>query len=140
MRSRSSAAMTRCSHSNVDDRMPPYRDLSGSASVSPAAGRGLATATVRHRNLRPCCAGKLRDVPKRAATVKLDADVLSAIRLEAARSGRSEDQVVEDAVRRYIGPSVLDHVRERNHLDDDEAMKIAAEEIAAHRRERRGGR
>ncbi len=86
------------------------------------------------------CAGKLRDVAKSAATVKLDADVLDAIRLEAARSGRSEDQVVEDAVRRYIGPSVLDHLRERNHLDDDEAMKIATDELAAHRRERRGGR
>jgi len=76
-------------------------------------------------------------VPKRGATVKLDADVLDAIRLEATRSGRSEDQVVENAVRRYIGPSVLDHLRERNHLDEDEAMKVATEELAAHRREGR---
>ncbi len=43
-------------------------------------------------------------------------------------------------VRRYNGPSVLDHLRERNHLDDNEAMKIATEELAAHRRERRGDR
>jgi len=39
-----------------------------------------------------------------------------------------------------LGPSVLDHLRERNHIDEDEAMKVATEEVAAHRRERRGGR
>jgi predicted transcriptional regulator len=78
-------------------------------------------------------------VTKSAATVKLDDDVLDAVRLEAARSGRSQDQVVEAAVRRYVGPSVLDRLRERNRLDDDEAMTIAIEEVAAHRRERRSG-
>ncbi len=73
---------------------------------------------------------------KSAATVRLDDEVLDAVRQEAARSGRSEDQVVEAAVRRYIRPSVLDRLRERSRLDEDEAMEIAREEIAAHRRER----
>jgi hypothetical protein len=84
-------------------------------------------------------AGKLVDVSKSAATVNLADDVLAAVRLEAARSGRSEDQVVEAAVRRYIGPSVLDRLGARNRLDEDEAMAIAIEEVAAHRRERRSG-
>lgn len=84
-------------------------------------------------------AGKLVVVPKIAATVKLDDDVLTAVRLEAARSGRSEDEVVEAAVRRYVGPSVLDRLAERNRLEEDEAMVIALEEIGARRRERRGG-
>lgn len=76
---------------------------------------------------------------KSATTVRLDDEVLDAVRQEAVRSGRSEDQVVEAAVRRYIRPSVLDRLRERNRLDEDEAMEIAHEEIAAHRRERRTG-
>jgi len=84
-------------------------------------------------------AGKLVNVPKSAATVQLDDDVLAAVRLEAARSGRSEDQVVEAAVRRYIGPAVLDRLAARNRLDEDEAMAIATEEVAAHRQERRSG-
>ena len=76
---------------------------------------------------------------RRAATVRLDDEVLDAIRREAARSGRSEDEVVEDAVRRYLGPSVLDRLSERNRLDEDEAMAIALEEVSAYRQERRGG-
>ena len=84
-------------------------------------------------------AGKLVDVPKSAATIKLDDDVLAAVRVEAARSGRSEDEVVEAAVRRYVGPTVLDRLAARNRLDEDEAMAIALEEVAAHRRERRSG-
>jgi len=84
-------------------------------------------------------AGKLVDVPKSAATVNLADDVLAAVRLEAARSGRSEDQVVEAAVRRYVGPGVLDRLAARNRLDEDEAMAIAIEEVAAHRQGRRSG-
>lgn len=78
-------------------------------------------------------------MPKSAATVKLDDEVLDAVRREAARSGRTEDDIVEAAVRWYLGPSVLDRLRERNRLDEEEAMAIALEEVAAHRRERRSG-
>lgn len=74
-------------------------------------------------------------MPKIAATVKLDDEVLDALRREAARSGRSEDDLVEAAVRRFIGPSVLDRLWERNRLDEYEAMAIALDEVAAHRRE-----
>lgn len=76
-------------------------------------------------------------MPKNATTFRLDDGVLMAVRLEAARSGRSEDEVVEAAVRRYIGPSVLDRLRERNHLGEADAMEMAVEEVAARRQERR---
>lgn len=72
-------------------------------------------------------------MPKRAATVKLDDEVLDAVRRQAERSGRCEDQVVEAAVRRYVGPSVLDRLRGRHGLDEDEGMVITVEEVAAHR-------
>ncbi len=78
-------------------------------------------------------------VAKIAATVRLEDEVLNAVRREATRSGKSEDDIVEAAVRRYVGPSVIDRLRERNRLDEDEAMAIALDEIAAHRREHRTG-
>lgn len=63
--------------------------------------------------------------------------MLDAVRREATRSGKSEDDVVEAAVCRYVGPSVIDRLRERNRLDEQEAIAIALDEIAAHRRDRR---
>ncbi|MGH9189301.1 MAG: hypothetical protein ACRD0Q_04615 [Acidimicrobiales bacterium] len=42
--------------------------------------------------------------------------------------------MIEEAVRRYLGPSVLDRLWDQNRLDEDVAMEIAREEIAAHRR------
>ena len=74
------------------------------------------------------------DVPKRAAVLKLDDEVLDAVRLEAERTGRSEDQVVEAALRRYVGPGVLDQLAARNRLSEDDAMSIALEEVEKHRR------
>jgi hypothetical protein len=66
--------------------------------------------------------------------LKLDDEVLDAVRLEAERTGRSEDQVVEAALRRYVGPGVLDRLAARNRLPEDDAMSIALEEVEEHRR------
>lgn len=44
-------------------------------------------------------AGTLEMWPGRRATLELDGDVLEAVRREAARAGRSEDEVVEEAIR-----------------------------------------
>ncbi len=90
----------------------------------------------RARLAAGCHTGQVRKIP---ATVRLDDEVLDAVRREATRSGKSADDVVESAVRRYIGPSVIDRLRERNRLHEDEAMAIAVEEVAAHRRDRRTG-
>jgi plasmid stability protein len=61
-------------------------------------------------------AGKLGDVPKGAATVTLDGDVLDAVRVEAARSGRSEEQVVEAAV--LMNGALLGHPRSTDITDE----------------------
>lgn len=76
-------------------------------------------------------------VEKQPTTVRFDYELLDAIRREAARRGTSEDEVIEAAVRRYVAPSVLDRLWERNQLDEDEAMRIAVEETAAVRTEKR---
>ena len=64
--------------------------------------------------------------------LKLDDELLDAVRLEAERTGTSEDQVVEAALRRYV-PGVLDRFAARNRLPEDDAMSIALEEVEEHR-------
>jgi hypothetical protein len=103
------------------------RDVSLAGACRPGARAGVAAG---------CHTGQ---VPKIPATVRLEDEVLDAVRREATRSGKSEDDIVEAAVRRYVGPSVIDRLRERNRLDEEEAMAIALDEIAAHRRDRRTG-
>jgi hypothetical protein len=71
------------------------------------------------------------------ATVYLDPDVLRATRVRAARTGKRDSDVVEEALRAYLGLSVIDEIRAKADLDEDEAMKLAYEELHAMRRERR---
>lgn len=65
--------------------------------------------------------------------VELSDEVADVIRREAARTGRSEADIVELAVRRLVAPTVLDRLWARSELDEDEAMAIAVEEVNATR-------
>lgn len=72
-------------------------------------------------------------------TVYLDPDVLRATRIRAARTGKRDSDVVEEALREYLGLAVIDRVRARGELSADEAMALANEEVhAARKRSRRG--
>jgi hypothetical protein len=71
------------------------------------------------------------------ATVYLDPDVLRAMRVHAARKGKRDSDVVEEALREYLGLAAIDRIRSRSDLDEDEAMRLAYEELHAMRRERR---
>ena len=68
--------------------------------------------------------------------VELSDDVADVVRREANRTGRSEAEVVELAVRRLVAPSILDRLWDRAELTEDEAMAIAVEEVNAARAER----
>jgi hypothetical protein len=70
------------------------------------------------------------------ATVYLDPDVLRAMRIRAARTGRRDSDVVEDALREYLGLAVVDRVRARSDLSGDEAMALAYDELHAERKAR----
>ena len=72
------------------------------------------------------------------ATVYLDPDVLRATRVQAARTGKRDSDVVEEALREYLGLAVIDSVRAKSELNEDAAMRLAYEELHAMRRERRG--
>lgn len=58
----------------------------------------------------------------------LDARVLRAVRVKAARTGRRDSEVIEDALRHDLGLEVLERIWEKADLDEDEAMALAVEE------------
>ncbi len=66
-------------------------------------------------------------------TVYLDPGVLRATRVVAARTGKCNSDVVEEALRRYLGFSLLDDVWAENDLAEDEALNVAYKEVHASR-------
>ena len=64
---------------------------------------------------------------KSRTTVTLDTGVMRAVKIEAARSGRREGEVIEEALRRDLGLELLEGLWERNRLDENEALKLAVE-------------
>lgn len=66
-------------------------------------------------------------------TLSIDDQVLRAARIAAARSGQRDSDLVEDALRAYLGLAVVDRVRRRSDLDPDEAARLADEELHASR-------
>lgn len=88
---------------------------------------------------------------RRKTTVYLDPDLLTATKVLAAARQQSESQVMEDALREYLGGARLDAARAdllalmervttRSDLGDDEAMALAVEEVRAARSARRSRR
>ena len=67
-------------------------------------------------------------------TVYIDPGVLRAAKVAAARTGRKEYEIFEDALRRYLGLEVLDRVWQRGGLTEREAMRLAYRELRASRR------
>jgi hypothetical protein len=86
---------------------------------------------------------------RRKTTVYLDVDLLTATKVLAATDGRSESQVVEDALRAYLrdgkSDAALSELRDLmgriaakpDALEDAEAMAIAVKEVRAVRSGRR---
>ena len=66
-------------------------------------------------------------MPKARTTVTLDERVLRAVRIKAARTGRRDSDVIEEALRRDLGLELLERIWESAELDEDEAMRLAVE-------------
>lgn len=64
---------------------------------------------------------------KTRTTVTLDEEVLRAVKVRAARTGKRESEVIEEALRRDLGLDLLAGLWERNRMSEDEAMALALE-------------
>jgi Ribbon-helix-helix protein, copG family len=67
-------------------------------------------------------------MPKARTTITVDEQVLRAVRIKAARTGRRDSEVIEDALRRDLGLDLLERIWGSADLDEDEAMRLAVEE------------
>lgn len=77
---------------------------------------------------------------KKKVTLYVDEDVMRAARVRAARTDKRDSEVVEDALRAYLGFDVLADVWARSDLGPDEAMRLAVEETHNARAEKRAAR
>ena len=90
-----------------------------------------------HRALAQSCYRAV--VPKQRATFSIDSDVLRATRVAAARAGRRDSEIVEDALRDFLAIGVLEEIWQSHggpELTDDEALQLARDEQHAARARR----
>lgn len=81
------------------------------------------------------------DVTRKKTTVYLDESLLRAAKVAAVRSGKHEYEVFEEALRRHLGfPGAVERIwagiSPEEAPGEEEAARIAAEELAAVRAER----
>lgn len=68
-------------------------------------------------------------MPKTKTTVYLDEDVLRGAKVMAARTGKKDYEVVEEALRAYLGMDVLGRAWSAAGMPEDEALRLAVEEV-----------
>ena len=70
-------------------------------------------------------------------TLTVDEEVLRAVKVRGARTGKGDSEVIEDALRRDFGLDLLDRLWRRNDLTEEQAIELAVEAQHATRRRRR---
>jgi hypothetical protein len=78
-------------------------------------------------------------VTRRKTTVYLDEGLLRSAKILAARTDRKEYEVLEAALRQYLGDDVLERVWAASDLTDERALDVAYDELDAMRAERDRG-
>jgi ribbon-helix-helix CopG family protein len=76
-------------------------------------------------------------VPKTRTTLTIDEAVLRAVKVRAARTGKGDSEVIEEALRAHLGLDLLDRLWKRNEMGEEEAVALAVEAQHASRRGRR---
>ena len=72
---------------------------------------------------------------KTRTTLTIDEEVLRAIKVRAARTGKGESEVIEEAVRRDLGLDLMERLWARNDIAEEDAMELAVEAQQKARRE-----
>jgi hypothetical protein len=70
-------------------------------------------------------------MPKVRTTLTIEEDVLRAVKVRAARTGKGDSEVIEEALRRELGFDLFERLWQRGDMGEDEAMTLAVE--AQHR-------
>ena len=74
---------------------------------------------------------------KTRTTLTIDEQVLTAVRVRAARTGKGDSEVIEEALRRDLGLDLLERLWAKNDLGEDEAIALALEAQQATRASKR---
>ncbi|HEV8683226.1 MAG TPA: ribbon-helix-helix protein, CopG family [Actinomycetota bacterium] len=70
-------------------------------------------------------------------TLTIDEEILRAVKVRAARTGKGDSQVIEEALRRDLGLDLLESLWAKSTLSEQEARKLAVEAQHSTRRRRR---
>lgn len=70
-------------------------------------------------------------------TLTIDEEVLRAVKVRAARTGKGDSELIEEALRQHLGLDLVERLWARNRLPEDEAIALAVEAQHATRRRRR---
>lgn len=78
-------------------------------------------------------------MPKTRTTLTVDEEVLRAVRIKAARTGKRDSEVIEESLRRDLGLDELEQIwaRVKPVPGDDDGLALANAELHAMRREKR---
>jgi plasmid stability protein len=71
-------------------------------------------------------------------TLNIDEELMRSVRIRAARSSRSQSEVLESALREGLG--VIERIRRKASLSEDEALELASEVVHEVRGQGRRGR
>ncbi len=73
---------------------------------------------------------------KMRTTLTVNEEVLRAVKVRAARAGKKDSEVIEEALRRDLGLDLLESLWSRNDLSDENAIALAVEAQHASRARR----
>ncbi len=71
---------------------------------------------------------------RKKTTICIDDTLLKATKVLAARMGKKEYEVFEDALRGHLGLGVLERIWNRSKLTDKKALELAYQELHAARK------
>ncbi|HEY7692556.1 MAG TPA: ribbon-helix-helix protein, CopG family [Gaiellaceae bacterium] len=74
---------------------------------------------------------------KMRTTLTVDEEILRAVKIRAARTGKGDSEVIEEALRRDLGFDLLDRLWQRDDLGEADALALAIEAQHQTRRRRR---
>lgn len=60
-------------------------------------------------------------------TLTIEEDVLRAVKLRAARTGKRDSDVIEESLRRDLGLDLLERLWSKNQMSEEESLALAVE-------------